>query len=353
MYNDFYKLSGKPFQLSPNPRFFFGSSGHQKAIAYLQYGLHQGEGFIVITGEVGAGKTTLIGHLLAQLDPAKYLAAKLVTTQIEADDTLRMVASAFNLEARGLDKATLLRNLERFALDNQRRGRRVLVVVDEVQNLPIKSLEELRMLSNFQVNDVAAVQFCLLGQPQFRDILASDDLAQLRQRVVATYHLGPLSPDETRQYIEHRLQLVNWHADPQIAESAYAQIHAATNGVPRQINVLCDRLFLYGMLEELHHLDDAAVETVAGEMHAEGMRQDPLIQTHPHQTHTLARHRRDPDQDTQLDAIQTRLLALEKLVKIHDKTIKRGIELAASYLNANEPKSASEPKPTEPTNRVA
>src|SRR5215472_8533215 len=112
MYNDFYKLSGKPFQLSPNPRFFFGSSGHQKAIAYLQYGLHQGEGFIVITGEVGAGKTTLIGHLLA----------KLVTTQIEADDTLRMVASAFNLEARGLDKATLLRTLERFALDNQRRG---------------------------------------------------------------------------------------------------------------------------------------------------------------------------------------------------------------------------------------
>src|SRR5579864_8192916 len=176
MYNDFYKLSGKPFQLSPNPRFFFGSSGHQKAIAYLQYGLHQGEGFIVITGEVGAGKTTLIGHLLAQLDPAKYLAAKLVTTQIEADDTLRMVASAFNLEARGLDKATLLRSLERFALDNQRRGRRVLVV--------------------------------------------------------DTYHLGPLAPDETRAYIEHRLQRVNWNADPQIAESAYAQFLVVTSRVP-------------------------------------------------------------------------------------------------------------------------
>src|SRR5579863_3028280 len=337
MYNDFYKLSGKPFQLSPNPRFFFGSSGHQKAIAYLQYGLHQGEGFIVITGEVGAGKTTLIGHLLAQLDPAKYLAAKLVTTQIEADDTLRMVASAFGIDARGVDKATLLRNLERFALDNQRRGRRVLVVVDEVQNLPIKSLEELRMLSNFQVNDVAAVQFCLLGQPQFRDILASDDLAQLRQRVVATYHLGPLSSDETRAYIEHRLQLVNWRADPQIAESAYAQIHAATNGVPRQINVLCDRLFLYGMLEELHHLDDAAVETVAGEMQAEGMRHEPLFQTQPQNLATTPRHHA---QEPQLDALNLRLLALEKLVKIHDKTIKRGIELAASYLNATEPPQA-------------
>jgi len=331
MYNDFYKLSGKPFQLSPNPRFFFGSSGHQKAIAYLQYGLHQGEGFIVITGEVGAGKPTLIGHLLAQLDPAKFLAAKLVTTQIEADDTLRMVASAFGIEARGVDKATLLRNLERFALDNQRRGRRVLVVVDEVQNLPMKSLEELRMLSNFQVNDVAAVQFCLLGQPQFRDILASDDLAQLRQRVVATYHLGPLSPAETRAYIEHRLQLVNWRNDPQIADAAFTQIHAATQGVPRQINVLCDRLFLFGMLEEVHHLDDAAVDTVAGEMATEGMRAEPLIPTQ-----APLRPRNDP----QIDALEARLQGLEKLVKIHDKTIKRGIELAASYLNQENPNPA-------------
>ena len=330
MYNDFYKLSGKPFQLSPNPRFFFGSSGHQKAMAYLQYGLNQGEGFIVITGEVGAGKTTLIGYLLAQLDPAQYLVAKLVTTQIEADDTLRMVASAFGIEARGVDKATLLRSFERFALDNQRRGRRILVVVDEVQNLPIKSLEELRMLSNFQVNDMAAVQFCLLGQPQFRDILASDDLAQLRQRVVATYHLGPLSPEETRAYIEHRLQLVNWHADTLITDAAYRHIHAATQGVPRQINVLCDRLFLFGMLEELHRLDEAAVDTVAAEMSTEGMRAEPSYQTLADTPAHGAYH--DPEAIAQ---IEHRLDTLEKRVSRHDKTIKRGIEIAANYLNQN------------------
>jgi len=327
MYNDFYKLSGKPFQLSPNPRFFFGSSGHQKAVAYLQYGLNQGEGFIVITGDVGAGKTTLIGYLLAQLDPAKYLAAKLVTTQIEADDTLRMVASAFGIEARGVDKATLLRSFERFALDNQRRGRRILVVVDEVQNLPLQSLEELRMLSNFQVNDVAAVQFCLLGQPQFRDILASDDLAQLRQRVVATYHLGPLSPDETRAYIEHRLQLVDWHADPLITDAAYRKIHAATQGIPRQINVLCDRLFLFGMLEELHRLDDNAVDTVASEMATEGMRAEPAYET---LAEPAPHHNPNP---AAIAALENRVQGLEKLVKLHDKTIKRGIELAANYLN--------------------
>ena len=344
MYNDFYKLSGKPFQLSPNPRFFFGSSGHQKAVAYLQYGLNQGEGFIVITGEVGAGKTTLIGYLLAQLDPAKYLAAKLVTTQIEADDTLRMVASAFGIEARGVDKATLLRAFERFALDNQRRGRRILVVVDEVQNLPIKSLEELRMLSNFQVNDMAAVQFCLLGQPQFRDILASDDLAQLRQRVVATYHLGPLSSEETRAYIEHRLQLVNWHADPLITDGAYRHIHAATQGVPRQINVLCDRLFLYGMLEELHRLDETAVDTVAAEMSTEGMRAEPAYQTldEPQQPPT-AFH--DPEA---LQQIEQRLDALEARVSRHDKTIKRGIEIAANFLNTNPNNTANQQQQKQP-----
>ena len=130
MYNEFYKLSGKPFQLSPNPQFFYGSSGHRKAMSYLQYGLHQGEGFVVVTGDIGTGKTTRLGHLLAQLDSSKYLAAKLVTTQLEADDTLRMVASAFGIDARGLDKATLLRTFERFLLDNQRRGRRILVLVD-------------------------------------------------------------------------------------------------------------------------------------------------------------------------------------------------------------------------------
>jgi putative secretion ATPase (PEP-CTERM system associated) len=326
MYNDFYKLTGKPFQLSPNPRFFFGSSGHQKAISYLQYGLHQGEGFIVITGDVGAGKTTLIGYLTAQLDPAKYLAAKLVTTQIEADDTLRMVASAFGLETRGVDKASLLRSFERFALDNQRRGRRILVIVDEVQNLPMKSLEELRMLSNFQVNDIAAVQFCLLGQPQFRDILASDDLAQLRQRVVATYHLGPLSPDETRAYVEHRLQLVAWQRDPDLTDDAYAHIHAATAGVPRQINVLCDRLFLYGMIEELHHLEARDVDAVASEMAGEGMRAER--DTAPLPTAPLS-----PNAQAAIAQCQDRLSALEKTVTVHDKTIKRGIELAASYLN--------------------
>src|SRR5579864_179185 len=271
MYSEYYKLTGKPFQLSPNPRFYFNSRGHQKAMAYLQYGLHQGEGFIVVTGDVGTGKTTLLGYLVGQLDSAKYLTAKLVTTQLEADDTLRMVATAFGIDTRSLDKATLLRAFERFLIDNQRRGRRVLVLVDEVQNLPIKSLEELRMLSNFQAGEAAPVQFCLMGQPQFQGMLASDELMQLRQRVIASYHLGPLNPDETRAYIEHRLQLVDWKSDPILTGSAYACIHRNSGGVPRRINVLCDRLLLGGMLEELHEITGETVDSVAAEMSVEGI----------------------------------------------------------------------------------
>ena len=344
MYSDYFKLSGKPFQLSPNPRFFFGSRGHQRAMAYLQYGLSQGEGFIVVTGEVGTGKTTLIGYLLSQLDSAMYLTAKLVTTQLESEDMLRMVASAFGIESRGLDKATLLRNFEHFLLDNQRRGRRALVLVDEVQNLPMRSLEELRMLSNFQASDVAPVQFCLVGQPQFQQMMTSDDLMQLRQRVIASYHLGPLSPDETRSYIEHRLHLVNWKSDPAIAPAAYTRIHDRTGGVPRQINVLCDRLLLSAMLDELHEVTAELVELVAGEMASEGMRttaKAERLQRSPEEVPA-----RDSDGDD-IAELGQRLASIEELVQVHDRTIRRAIELLANYLDKGGvvlPEGASEGK---------
>ncbi len=329
MYTEFYKLTAKPFQLSPNPKFFYGSTGHQKAMAYLQYGLHQGEGFIVITGDIGTGKTTLLGHLLSQLDSARYLAAKLVTTQLEPDDMLRMVVSAFGMDSRGLDKATLLRHFERFLLDNQKRGRRILVLVDEAQNLPVKSLEELRMLSNFQANEVAPVQFCLLGQPQFQHVLASDDLVQLRQRVIVSYHLGPLSPSETRTYIEHRLRLVDWKEDPKITDEAYARIHHYTEGVPRRINVLCDRIFLCGMLEELHEIGEQTVDAVAGEMLQEG----GSAASRKEQDSELGEVE-EASSSGSFEDLERRLASAERVLKVHDKTLRRAIEIAESYLRS-------------------
>ena len=271
MYTSFFGFRGRPFQLSPDHRFFFESQAHLKAMAYLAYGLSQGEGFIVITGEIGAGKTTVVDHLLAQLDGSKLTAAKIVTTQVDADDILRLVALAFGLEVVDADKATLLRRLELFLMQHQKSGRRVLLVVDEGQNLPSRALEELRMLSNFQLREKSLFQIYLVGQPQLRRTLQRPDLEQLRQRVIASYHLKPLEARETRGYIEHRLRHVGWENDPTFDDSAFRAIHDHTHGVPRRINLLCERILLYGCLESRHHIDRSIVMSVVAELHEEAL----------------------------------------------------------------------------------
>lgn len=269
MYTEFYQLSDQPFQLTPDHRFFFGSSVHKRAMAHLTFGLSQGEGFIVITGDVGAGKTTLMGHLLTTLDRDRYVTGTIVTTQLGGDDMLRMVAAAFDLEHENADKATLLLRIEERFKGFLAEGKHCLLMVDEVQNLSFQALEELRMLSNFQVDGKAMLQSFLLGQPQFRRTLASQDLDQLRQRVIASYHLGPVGKQEIRAYIEHRLKAVGWNNDPEITGDAYAEIFEHTGGVPRKINVLCSRLLLFGFLEEEHRIDRASVEQVAEDLFRE------------------------------------------------------------------------------------
>src|SRR6266849_3581341 len=238
MYTDFYKFSGLPFQLTPDARFFFASSGHSKAMAHLTYGLGQGEGFIIITGDIGAGKTTVVENLLQQLDSRKFIAAKITNTQLGADDMLRMVASAFGVAQEGADKATLLRRFEAFLLRVHQQGQRALLLVDECQNLSMPALEELRMLSNLQIAGRAPLQSFLLGQPQFRETLARPELDQLRQRVIASYHLGPLNEAETRRYVEHRLHTVGWTNDPLLGEGVLSAIHRHSGGAPRSNRAL-------------------------------------------------------------------------------------------------------------------
>ncbi len=269
MYENYYRLTGKPFQLNPDPRFYFESSQHRRAMAFVQYGLHQAEGFIVVTGEVGAGKTTLLRNVIAQLDPERVVAAHLVSTQLDAEDTLRMVAASFGVRTKDQPKAELLLSLEALLAAHTKSGRRCLLIVDEAQNLTQRAVEELRMLSNFQLGTHALLQTFLVGQPEFRLILQSAEMAQLCQRVIAACHIGPLNLDETRQYIEHRLKQVGWRNSPVLLPDAYAAIHEASGGVPRRINLLCDRLLLSGYLSETNTFNAQTVAEVSAEIRTE------------------------------------------------------------------------------------
>jgi putative secretion ATPase (PEP-CTERM system associated) len=330
MYADFYGLSAQPFQLTPDARFFFESTVHRQAMAYLVYGLHHAEGFIIITGEVGAGKTILVENLLSTIDRSSFVTAKIVTTQLAGDDLLHLVAAGFGIAKEGLAKGPLLQRISDFTLAQHRNGKRVLLIVDEAQNLSFEALEELRMLSNIFFDRTMALQSFLLGQPQFRATLGSPRLEQLRQRVTAAYHLGPLNEAESKAYVEHRLSRADWKDDPHFSEDCFPLIHQRTGGVPRQINTLCSRLLLFGFLEELHTLTASSVQKVANDLREEiALVAAPSAVSDP--PAELGGSREAFSQITQ------RLGLLEDSVQRQGRVIKRVIEIAASYLQGERP----------------
>jgi general secretion pathway protein A len=275
MYAQFYGLRALPFRLTPDSRFFYPSQIHKGALAYLTYGLQKSEGFVLITGDVGTGKTMLVDYLLSVIDRERYRACRVVTTQMTPDDTIRMVASGFGLDPPGAQKSSTVRQLERFFIDVRRRGVSPVIIVDEAHNLPSASLEELRMLSNYCFEGTPLVQTFLLGQTQFRDSLAKGALEQIRQRVVASSHLRPLSAGETRGYIEHRLRAVGWGDNPIISADVFPRVYQATRGIPRRINMVCDRLLLVGYVEERHELGPDLVDVVMKELRREGLLTHP------------------------------------------------------------------------------
>ncbi|AMO71608.1 XrtA/PEP-CTERM system-associated ATPase [Sphingorhabdus sp. M41] len=270
MYDIFYGLNGRPFQLTPDPHFYFESLTHRKALSYLGYGLAQGEGFIVITGDVGAGKTTLVSHLMATIDKARLTAANIVTTKLDSEDIVRVAANHFGIDTYNMDKAQLLSAIEDFLHAEARAGRRCLLIVDESQNLPAGALEELRMLSNFQLGGQALLQIFLLGQPEFRDMLQnSNQLEQLRQRVIAHHHLDPMDPEEIEPYITHRLSKSGWSGRPKITSGVFRLLYAETSGVPRKINALMSRILLMGSIEHAETIDQPMVERVLADLNGE------------------------------------------------------------------------------------
>jgi general secretion pathway protein A len=271
MFDDFYGLKGRPFQLTPDAAFYFESLTHRKALSYLSYGLAQGEGFVVITGEVGAGKSTLVAHLMATIDPARLTAAQIVTSKLDGEELVHLVAQAFGLPVEGHDKASALGAIENFLHEEARSGRRSLLVVDESQNLSIEALEELRMLSNFQLGSHPLLQTLLLGQPEFRDTIQDHpQLEQLRQRIIAAHHLDAMEPSEIQPYIEHRMKRVGWEGNPAFDQRVFTEIHAASGGVPRRINQIANRLLLLGAVEQRTRIDAAMLAQVLDELAQDG-----------------------------------------------------------------------------------
>jgi putative secretion ATPase (PEP-CTERM system associated) len=316
MYEQYYHLSGMPFQLTPDSRYFFGSKGHSRAISHLIYGLSQGEGFIVVTGEVGAGKTTLVERLWSQLDRDTYTVARISTTQVSGEDLFRLAMAGFGLEDDMPGRAHLLRRFEVMLQEHQAAGRRCLLVVDEVQNLSIAGLEELRMLSNLTANGGAALQTILLGQPQFRRMLASPELDQLRQRVLASYHLGPLTREETRAYIEHRLTTAGWTGTPHWDEKAFDAIFRYSDGIPRRINRLCSRVLMHGALEETGEITAEMVEVTAEELDQDlkGMEDGPAASPMPHQAEQSRTPEKSAEETRMLASLAYRVETLEERV---------------------------------------
>ena len=332
MYTDHYGFDAAPFQLTPDARFWFESGTHKKAMAYLGYGLAQGEGFIVVTGDIGAGKTTLVGHLMDEIDPARTHAISIVSTQVEGDDMLRLAAQSLGLATEGVEKAQLLDRVDRHLGDLARSGRHTLLIVDEAQNLPTSALEELRMLSNFTAGGRALLQIFLLGQPEFRDRLAgSPDLEQLRQRVIATHHLGPMLADETRGYLEHRMGVVGWTGNPVFTDDACTLLHAASGGVPRKVNTLATRALLMGALDKSATIDGDMMRRVVADFEGDRPTATPALAT-PADTSTMA----TSVDAVELRALQARLAMLESQVHEQEGALRRVLTLLIDWIEREE-----------------
>lgn len=269
MYEAFYKLRDKPFRLTPDPAMLFPSKGHKRAMSYLLYGFDKGEGFVMITGAVGTGKTLLIQKLMQELAQRNIAVASIASANLDGEDILPAIASQLGLSYEGRSKEALLQDLKRHLAALCTRHSHALLVVDEAQTLTPSALEMLRILSNLELGGRALLQIFLIGQTELRRIIISNRLEQLRQRIMASYRLEPMEVDESRAYIMHRLHAVGWDNDPKLSPEVFVGVHHASRGIPRKINVIMDRLLLYGYLEELHSLDQAALATVIEELRDE------------------------------------------------------------------------------------
>ncbi len=265
MYETFYNLTAKPFRLTPDPSFLYISRVHKRALAYLRYGLSQGEGFVVVTGHVGAGKTTLLRTLVSELGD-DVVAAEMVATPMAARDVIEHIGASLGITYDGLHRTAVLKRVEAFLKSRIDEGLRVVLLVDECQNLSGDALEELRMLASLEHKGKPYFQVFLIGQDEFKHTIQAEGMEQFRQRVIASFHLKAMEVKDTAGYVLHRLRKVGWNGDPEFTRESLEEIHSYSVGIPRRINTLCDRLLLFGFLEERHVIDSDAVRLVSDEL---------------------------------------------------------------------------------------
>jgi len=270
MYESFFKLKSKPFDLLPNPDFLFPSKSHKRALTYLDYGIRERTGFILLSGEVGSGKTTIIRDLIKKKHE-RVILSKVFNTQVDFDQLIAMVNDDFGLPVQGKDKIALLRDLNDFLIDQYARGNKPTLIIDEAQNLTPNLLEEIRMLSNLETDDAKLLQIILVGQPELRKTLAMPGLLQLRQRISISCHVHPLSSPEVEEYILHRLEVAGNREAVRFSVEAVDIIFTYSRGIPRLINIICDFLMLSAFAEETTDIDKEMVQDIICDLDFENL----------------------------------------------------------------------------------
>lgn len=250
MYQSFYGFREMPFNITPDPRFLYLSPTHQEALQHLKYGVSEKKGFIVLVGEVGCGKTTLCRRFLNELDPARYDTALILNPRVTETQMLKAILTELGETKLARSQVDLVAQMNRVLLERIEKSRDIVLIIDEAQNLKFEVLEQIRLLSNLETDKQKLLQIVLMGQPELKEVLAREELRQLRQRILVHYELHPLSPSDVAHYIQHRLSLAGSNGRPNFTRWALRAIHRASGGIPRVVNNLCDRALLAAFIRE-------------------------------------------------------------------------------------------------------
>ncbi|MFZ3207834.1 MAG: XrtA/PEP-CTERM system-associated ATPase [Geobacteraceae bacterium] len=320
MYESFFELRIKPFELLPDPKFIYLSKSHKKALTYLDYGIRERAGFILLTGEVGSGKTTLIRNLLDK-HYEQIVLSKIFNTRATSEQLLAMINDDFGLSTHGKDKVSLIRDLNNFLVDQYALGNHPILIIDEAQNLAPDLLEEVRMLSNLETSDSKLLQIVLVGQPELRTILSTPELRQLRQRIGISCHLQALSREETEHYIMHRMEVAGNPSAVDFPVGSLDIVYSYSKGIPRLINTICDFLMLSAFAEETKNISIEMVREVVGDLDFDNNFWATSVSENMAKRHADDTYRNDDDSGLLPKDVRTLLLDISRRLDSMEKDV--------------------------------